>query len=248
MKRSLASIIISMLIAQCSNDVSEPSYSSSPSKVKTTVAQPKTTVSSVNKKSNLNPEINSVEELIPNVIKNLGEVVDSEYIRWDEIHNSDKDCENSSLNSCTTEDPFTKELFRKAESNTNKMMVINVFMKQIVFFDYFLDNPEHLDEIIEWDAKNNNVTLLKIGDLDIREDTSPNTLLNFSFEIDELRQSVAEITQGLYCDSTSNHMSWAIHNVVIDVNFKRNLWLNLGMTPGATWSYCSTDTEYPPDD
>ena len=88
------------------------------------------------------------------------------------------------------------------------MMVVNVFMKQIVFFDYFLDNPEHLDEIIEWDAKNNNVTLLKIGDLDLREDTSPNTLLNFSFEIDELRQGVAEITQALYCDSTSNQMSW----------------------------------------
>ena len=216
MKRSLVLIIISILLAHCSNNVSEPSYSSSPSKVKTTVAQPKTTVAqpkttvaqpkttvpSVNKKSNLNPEINSVEELIPNVIKNLGEVVDSEYIRWEEIHNSDKDCENSSLNSCTIEDPFTKELFRKAESNTNKMMVVNVFMKQIVFFDYFLDNPEHLDEIIEWDAKNNNVTLLKIGDLDLREDTSPNTLLNFSFEIDELRQGVAEITQALYCDST----------------------------------------------
>ena len=140
MKRSLVLIIISILLALCSNNVSEPSYSSSPSKVKTTVAQPKTTVAqpkttvpSVNKKSNLNPEINSVEELIPNVIKNLGEVVDSEYIRWEEIHNSDKDCENSSLNSCTIEDPFTKELFRKAESNTNKMMVVNAFMEHNCF-------------------------------------------------------------------------------------------------------------------
>jgi hypothetical protein len=44
MKRSLVLIIISILLAQCSNNVSEPSYSSSPSKVDTTIAQPETTV------------------------------------------------------------------------------------------------------------------------------------------------------------------------------------------------------------
>ncbi|MDA7850974.1 hypothetical protein N9A50_04320 [Acidimicrobiaceae bacterium] len=43
-KRFIALITISILFFQCSNNVSEPSYSSSPSKVNTTVAQPKTTV------------------------------------------------------------------------------------------------------------------------------------------------------------------------------------------------------------
>jgi len=231
---------VSTPLTTLNNTVSKPS---------TTTSTTSTTVVKQQKqlKPKLQPNVNSVNELVPSTFWNLEVIVKDEFKKWDEVHNGEEDCDDSALYSCGLEDPTTKLLFQNAENNSLLISVVLATQKFVSVFDFYIDERNDCEDVINWLKQQDQTIFLEIGQYNI-EDCFKNDLFEFSNEIDKMRFNIATLVQEMYCQATSREMKWAIHRIIVGYDLDTSSILRLGIIYGASWSYCPTDNEYPPED
>tara|TARA_B100000579_G_C22680496_1_gene780066 strand:- start:126 stop:923 length:798 start_codon:yes stop_codon:yes gene_type:complete len=253
-------LILFLFLNSCSTETENSttgSINSDTSTSKATSSKPKTTSSSNTSEqtsTKLFPKVNTVDGLISDTVFTLNKIIDDEYEKWDEIHNAEEDCENSSLNSCGMEDPTTKYIFQNADRNNKIMDLFYAQAQYISVFAYFRENIKNCEEVVDWLAKQGETGLLRLGKLQMDDCSSDSEeFLNYSYEIDDMKSDNAKYIQIMYCQATSDEVKWAIHKVIgavtaIGSAIDRESAQLIGIIPGASWSYCPTDNEYPPDD
>ena len=225
-------------------------------KVTTKTTQPKQTSSSSNTSqvtttvttNSFTPKVSDPEDLINYWIYKLKDEVDSEIAKWDEVANPD--CENSSLQSCGLPDPFADDALKKANRNSTLIAIITARMSFIEFYNYYLEEVQNCNEVLDWYISSGGIAY-KIRDLSLIDacDNSTNgvnILYEYLGEIEEFDKMNAFYIQEMYCNATSQNMRNLIHKVIISGDI--NSLFYAGITPGASWSYCPTDNEYPPQD
>ena len=263
-------LLLFLLFISCGVDttVSEPSSSGSsdenpitvtkPSqpKVTTKITQPKKTVSSNNSAtsktkvvtSSFKPKVSNPDNLINNLFYRLQDEIDVEVEKWEEVNNPD--CENSSLQSCGVTDIFAETALKNVKRNSLLNTLLKVNMNFIEFYYYYLEEVENCDEVLDWYISNGGKAYY-MGNLNLAEacnntQNGANILYEYLEEIEKMDKTNSLYIQEMYCNATSQTMKNLIHRVIISGDI--NSLFYAGITPGASWSYCPTDSEYPPQD
>jgi len=225
-------------------------------KVTTKTTQPKKTSSSSNTSqvtttvviNSFTPKVSNPDDLINNLFYRLETEIENEILKWDEVANPD--CENSSLQSCGVTDIFAEAALKKANRNSLLIALIKANMSFIEFYDYFLEEVKNCEEVLDWYISEGGISY-KIGNLNLIEacgnsKDGANILYNYLEEIEKFDKNNSFYIQEMYCNATSTNMKNLIHRIIISGDL--NSLFYAGITPGASWSYCPTDNEYPPQD
>jgi len=224
--------------------------------VTTKTTQPKQSSSSSNTSqvtttvttNSFTPKVSDPDGLINILFYRLETEIENEILKWDEVANPD--CENSTLQSCGLPDPFADSALKKANRNSLLIALIKANMSFIEFYDYFLEEVKNCEEVLDWYISEGGISY-KIGNLNLIEacgnsKDGANILYNYLEEIEKFDKNNSFYIQEMYCNATSQNMKTLIHNIIISGDMKSLFYANI--TPGASWSYCPTDSEYPPQD
>ena len=268
MKNKLLLFFLIFTFCGVDTTVSEPNISSpsiessttvakpSQPKVTTKTTQPKNTVSSNSSTtsttkvvtSSFKPKVSNPDNLINNLFYRLQDEIDVEVKKWEEV--SKPDCENSSLYSCDVPDIFAETALKNSKRNSLLNTLLRVNMEFIEFYYYYLEEVENCDEVLDWYISNGGIAY-KIGNLNLAEacnnsQNGASILYEYGLEIEKMDKTNSLYIQEMYCNATSQTMKNLIHRVIISGDI--NSLFYAGINPGAPWSYCPTDSEYPPQD
>lgn len=232
----------------------EPSKPLQP-KVTTKTTQPKKTTSKNSSTtttkvvtSSFKPKVNNPDKLINNLFYVLTDEIDIEIEKWEEVNNPD--CENSSLQSCGVTDIFAETALKNAKRNSLLISILKANMSFIEFYYYYLEEVNNCEEVLDWYISEGGISY-NIGNLNLIEacgnsKDGANILYNYLEEIEKFEKNNSFYIQEMYCNATSTNMKNLIHRIIISGDL--NSLFYAGITPGASWSYCPTDNEYPPQD
>ena len=243
--RFKTTLILLLLISFCGGESSVTQSNNTNASTENSVNTTRSNQATMN---SFTPKVNHPDQLINNLFYLLSDEIEVEIEKWEEVNNPD--CENSSLNSCGITDIFAETALENLKRNSLLISILKANMSFVEFYDYFLEEINNCDEVFEWYLSNGGISY-KLGDLNLLEacnnlSNSTNILTSYLEEIEEFEKNNSYYIQEMYCNATSQNMKTLIHNIIISGDMKSLFYANI--TPGASWSYCPTDNEYPPQD